>query len=111
MCKWKLAAVLALLVCSTLSADSYNQAMSVTDTKASNAASDQELAKRIRDKLAAGWFTKGYENVSVQVRDGVVTLTGSVKSQSDKDKIEKEVRELEGVKTFNSQIKVEEPSK
>lgn len=71
--------------------------------------SDQDLAKKIRDKIGGGWFSKGYDQVVVQVNNGVVTLQGSVKTFEDKEKVEKEVRNIEGVRSVNSQISVMEP--
>ncbi len=72
--------------------------------------SDQELARRIKDKIGSGWFTKGYEDVTVDVKDGVVTLGGAVKTDSEKEKVEKEIRNFEGVNKLNSKITVREPS-
>lgn len=111
MSKFNLVACFALLVCSSATANQYNKEITASETKSDNVVSDQELAKKIRDKISSGWFSKGYDKVTVDVRDGVVTLSGSVKTESDKEKIEKEVRNLDGVKTFNSQLKVNEPSK
>lgn len=72
--------------------------------------SDQELVKKIHDKIGSGWFSKGYEQVTVNVNNGVVTLSGSVKTQADKEKVEKEVRNLDGVKKLDSQIVVRDIS-
>jgi osmotically-inducible protein OsmY len=68
--------------------------------------SDSDLTKTIRDNIGSGWFTKGYESVNVQVLNGAVTLTGTVDSQSDKEKLDKEVRDTKGVRSVNSQVTV-----
>lgn len=73
-------------------------------------ASDQEILKKIQDKIGPGWFTQGYDQVKAQVNNGVVTLRGAVKTWKDKEKVENEVRNIHGVRTLNSQISVEEPS-
>jgi len=69
---------------------------------------DQTLQKDIQNKLSSGWFSEGYEGVSVTVKDGDVTLDGHVKEKSDKDKVEKEVRNMEGVRSLTSHLKVQQ---
>lgn len=81
---------------------SYNQ-------NSSQAMSDQELSKKIHDKIGEGYFSKGFDQVKVQVNKGEVTLTGSVPTFADKEKVEKEVRNIDGVKKLNSQVAVQEP--
>lgn len=73
--------------------------------------SDQELTKKIRDKIGSGWFSRGYEDVNFRVNNGVVTLQGSVQTESDKEKVEKEIRNLNGVRSLNSNLMVQEKSK
>jgi osmotically-inducible protein OsmY len=70
--------------------------------------SDQEIASKIRDKISSGWFAKGFDQVNVQVNNGNVTLQGFVNTQEDKDKVEKEVRNIDGVKNINNQITVQQ---
>ena len=72
--------------------------------------SDQDLSKKINDKIGPGWFSKGYDQVRAQVRNGKVSLEGSVKTWEDKEKVEKEIRNIEGVRGVNSQITVQDPS-
>jgi osmotically-inducible protein OsmY len=76
------------------------------DEHGSSQKSDPELTKEIRDKISSGWFTKGFDQVNVRVNDGSVTLDGQVKTYADKEKVEKEVRNIDGVKNLNSQITV-----
>jgi osmotically-inducible protein OsmY len=68
--------------------------------------SDADLTQKIRDKLAGGWFSEGYDQVTVRVYNGDVTLGGSVKTQADKEKVEKEIRNLDGVRNVNSSIAI-----
>ncbi len=72
--------------------------------------SDQKLTKDIHDKLSSGLFSKGYEQVNIDAKNGNVTLTGNVQTQSDKDKVEKEVRNMSGVRSLNSRIVIVEKS-
>lgn len=73
-----------------------------------NNQSDEELTKKIQDKIGPGWFSRGYEGVNVQVNNGNVTLTGSVKSWDEKEKLDKEVRDMDGVRNLNSQVTIQE---
>jgi osmotically-inducible protein OsmY len=81
--------------------ESYQNSSNVTD---------QELAKKIHDKIGPGWFSKGYDEVTVQINNGVVTLEGLVKTWEDKEKVEKEVRSIDGVKNLTSRITVQQPN-
>lgn len=65
---------------------------------------DQEIAKDIHDALSSGWFTKGYQNVVFDINNGTVTLRGSVDTNEDKMKVEKTVRDVEGVRQVSNQI-------
>jgi osmotically-inducible protein OsmY len=71
--------------------------------------SDQELVKKIHDRLSSGLFSKGYNQINIEVNHGKVTLQGNVKTWDDKDKIEKEIRHLDGVKSLKSEIQVQDP--
>lgn len=70
---------------------------------------DRALDKSIHDKIDAGWVSKGYPGVRVNVEHGKVFLQGVVDTQKDKDKVEKEIRNLEGVKALDSRLQVKEP--
>lgn len=94
----------ALCVTSAFADYNRNQDSVMTGTTAT----DQDLAKKIQSKISSGWFASGYKNVSVQVNNGAVTLQGFVKSQSEKDKLEKEIRNIEGVRSLNSQLSIQE---
>lgn len=69
-----------------------------------NSPEDQKIAKKIRDKVS-GWFSS-YGDVNVAVNNGNVTLKGTVKSESDKNELEKKVRNMDGVRSLNSQLVV-----
>lgn len=72
--------------------------------------SDAELVKKIKDKLASGWFTRGYDQVTVQAYNGNVLLGGSVLTVGDREKVEKEVRSIDGVLGINNQILIQDAS-
>lgn len=72
--------------------------------------SDADLTKKIEDEISSGWFSDGYDQVHVQVINGKVMLKGMVKTQSDKEKLEKEIRNIDGVMSLNSQLSVQNMS-
>ncbi len=69
--------------------------------------SDQNLESKIYERVDAGRYSKSFERVTVEANKGVVTLSGSVKTQADKENVEREVRRVSGVKSVNSQLTVE----
>lgn len=85
-----------------------NQNRSMSSGTYGNAMQDQDLAKKVHDKITSGWFSKNYDKVTVQASNGVVTLGGTVKTMDDKNKVEKEVQNIEGVKSVNNQVAVQE---
>lgn len=86
--------------------------LNVQDSKKNDSAgiSDQKIEKQVRDQLSSGWFAKGYEQVDVQVNNGIVTLQGFVNSQEDKNKLEQEVRKIDGVTNVNNQLNIQVPA-
>lgn len=67
---------------------------------------DDFIAKQIDKTLASGWFSKGYDNVSYDVDNGMVVLTGDVNTRDEKIKIQKEVAKIQGVQQIDNQIVV-----
>lgn len=67
---------------------------------------DSLLQKKIYKKIAESWVSKHYEYVWVEVKKGIVTLTGSVKSENEKEAIEKEIRNMEGVTQLENRLHV-----
>lgn len=72
--------------------------------------SDQELGKKIHDALSSGWFSKGYKNVSFDVINGNVTLRGTVDTLENKNKVEDNVKKIDGVKQVNNQLTIAKES-
>ena len=67
--------------------------------------SDDTLTDKVRMKLAADQVVKG-GGLGVDVKGGVVTLTGSLDSEGRKSKAEKLARKVSGVKSVVNQIQV-----
>jgi osmotically-inducible protein OsmY len=61
-------------------------------------ASDEAIAEDVQGKISADPDTKD-SNVSVEAKDGKITLSGSTKSQAAKQKIEQIAREESGAKS------------
>lgn len=67
---------------------------------------DRQLANKIKDSLSSS-FSKKYDNVTVVVNKGTVTLTGTVASQDDQKDLVDIVRDVPGVENINNQVKVQ----
>ena len=69
-------------------------------------ANNGELVSKIKDKLKGGWFGKSFEAVDVNADNGVVTISGVVLSEQDKQDVENKVKEIPEVKQVNNQLQV-----
>lgn len=67
---------------------------------------DNNLRNQIRDRLAGGWFGKAFEGVNIDVNNGVVTITGFVLNDQDKQDVENRIRQLPLVKEVINQLQV-----
>jgi osmotically-inducible protein OsmY len=70
--------------------------------------SDDEIYDRVRQRLAANRDVKGGA-IEVDVKDGVVTLSGKVLEERQKTKAEQVTRKTKGVKKVINQLQVEIP--
>ncbi|HEY4832923.1 MAG TPA: BON domain-containing protein [Waddliaceae bacterium] len=89
----------------------YDYVANKDSTEEGRYGSDAELTKKIQDKLNPGWFSEGYQGISANVKNGIATLKGTIPTQDDKERLEKEVRNMEGVRALDSQLIVQEPGK
>jgi osmotically-inducible protein OsmY len=71
--------------------------------------SDDEIYDRVRQRLAANRDVKGGA-IQVDVKDGVVTLSGKVLEERQKNKAEHVARKTKGVKKVINQLQVEIPA-
>jgi hyperosmotically inducible periplasmic protein len=67
--------------------------------------SDPALTAAVKGKLMADTTVAGLR-IDVDTRDGVVTLTGQVRSQTEKDQALKLARETNGVKSVIDRLTV-----
>ena len=69
---------------------------------------DDYLYDTIRRKLASDQVVKGGA-LDLDVKEGVVTIKGTVETEHQKDRAEKVVKKITGVKSVVNQIKVAHP--
>lgn len=97
---------------SLLTACSYDKNHTTTTTTTPHSdtfvGGNQELAKHVKDAISKKWFSKEYDQVQVSAKDGIVTLQGPVKTWKEKEDIDREVRNLDGVMGLDSKISVQE---
>lgn len=67
--------------------------------------SDDSLADKVKLKLAQDTVVKG-GGLTIDVKNGVVTLSGKVENSNQKAKAEKLTKKIAGVKGVNNQIVV-----
>ncbi len=75
---------------------------------ASKPVTDDFLTDTIRSRLAADQIVKGGA-IEVVVKEGVVTLKGTVEEDKQKSKAEKIAKKVSGVKSVTNQIVVHKP--
>ena len=69
--------------------------------------SDDSLYDQVRRRLASDPLVKG-GGLQVDVKDGVVTLRGTVDAENQKNKATKLTKKIKGVKSVDNQIQVKE---
>lgn len=79
-----------------------------TTMAASKPVTDDYLIDSIRSKLAADPVVKGGA-IQVDVKAGVVTLSGTVEEDKQKNKAEKIAKKVSGVKSVVNDIKIAHP--
>lgn len=67
---------------------------------------DLDLTRQIQAMLKRGIYGKTFEDVTVYVSGGNVTLSGNVRLQRDKTDIEQKVRQVGGVGQIDNRILV-----
>jgi hyperosmotically inducible protein len=82
-----------------------------SETPPADTDADLEITRKIREKLVAEEepLSDQAQNVAVTAENGVVTLSGRVDSQQEKDRVLEIVRATEGVTNVEDQIEVAAP--
>lgn len=68
---------------------------------------DNQLNKKIRDKVSSGWVWNSYKGVALNTSNGVVTLDGTVANKEDEKKLIDHISKIEGVKSVNSNLTIQ----
>ena len=82
--------------------------LAATAFAASKPVSDDYISDSVGQKLAADSVVKG-GSIKVDVKDGVVTLTGKVQEPKQKDKAEKLAKKVSGVKSVVNNLTIDKP--
>jgi len=91
---------LKVLICSILSLALFGVALG-----ADKLTSDDSIYDNVRRRLASDPIVKG-GGLEVDVKQGVVTLRGTVEEQKQKDKATKLTKKVAGVKSVDNQLQV-----
>ncbi|MDP9053047.1 MAG: BON domain-containing protein [Acidobacteriota bacterium] len=83
-------------------------ALITTAFAASKPVTDDFLIDTIRQKLAADPVVKGGA-IDVVVKDGAVTLKGTVEEDRQKNKAEKIAKRVSGVRSVSNELKIAHP--
>ena len=70
---------------------------------------DAEIAASLKGKLASNLNASTITDISINVTNGVVTLSGQVKNGENKQKAEEIARNLDGVGKVNNELQVATP--
>lgn len=75
---------------------------------ADNASSplDEELQKKVEDTLKSNYLKKNYDTVVATVSNGVVTLSGTVDSEKDRQDIHDRIQKINGIKNIVDRLQV-----
>lgn len=88
----------------------FNRSSQATATAANDtfgSENDRIIGQRIRDAIKGGWFSKGYEQVNLDVNNGIVTIRGFVATLDDRRNVEDAVRRINGVNNIRNQLTVQ----
>lgn len=89
--------------------DPYPETNEPQTTETGEAITDTWITTKVKADLLATEDVSGTD-INVETKDGVVTLTGSVKSQAEADMAESVASKIEGVTQVDSQLTIEEPT-
>lgn len=67
---------------------------------------DRMINAEIRKKTSEGWLWDSNKSVKVSTMNGMVTLTGNVKSQKDMEKLITKIKKIDGVRAVRNELRV-----
>lgn len=78
-----------------------NSQMSTNQTQA-----DFNISNSVSTVVHSAWLSKGDQQLSFSVSNGMVVLKGTLNNEADKQRVEDSVRRIPGVKTIDNQITI-----
>ncbi len=67
---------------------------------------DKELNSRIRDKLSSWLSSRNVEGMMIKTKNGEVVILGTVDKPEDIDKVNYQLKDIEGINRVDNQLKV-----
>ncbi|MFN7138755.1 MAG: BON domain-containing protein [Limisphaerales bacterium] len=93
-------------------AEAQQDAQQVQQEAAGAGNEDRQLETRVRQTLLGDQQqpqpTAAGRNVTIQVREGTVTLSGTVQSQEESQQLEQKARQIEGVRNVENNLRVQQ---
>lgn len=68
--------------------------------------SDADLQQKVDDTLKNNYVRKNFDSVTATVNNGVVTLTGTVDSDKDRQEISQRLQKIKGISNINDRLQV-----
>jgi len=107
--------ILGVIFCIAMVSIAYGQevkdrATSVAKEQATVVADDTAITAEVKVKLSKAASLKN-ANIEVSTTEGVVTLTGTVKSKQAKGAATKIAKAVKGVKSVGNKLTIEKPAK
>lgn len=68
--------------------------------------SDEDLQKQAEDTLKNNYVKKNYDTILVTVSNGVITITGIVDSDKDREEIRQRLQKLRGIRNIDDRVQV-----
>lgn len=81
-----------------------------TDKGAETEMSDEDLTRKVREKLQISWNEYWFNYVNVEINHGIATLQGTVRTYDDKNNVESIVKNSDGVRKLISKLRVQNPA-
>ena len=101
---------IAQVVCQvpSSSSDTQKQKVNTDNRDTSSTDQDRQLNDKIHEKLSGGWFSKAYDKtVTTSTNDGIVTVSGTVDTSEDVQKVIDKIKSIDGVKSINNRLTVQ----
>jgi osmotically-inducible protein OsmY len=68
--------------------------------------SDQDLQKAVDDTLRNNYVKKNFDNVMAKVSNGVVTITGTIENEKDRQEITQRLRKIKGISNIDDRLQI-----